>query len=92
MLEYSGAIVLSVLLPFTTSGYTFAIFKLFSKKSNIASGYMKKGSMSDSRDPAIRYAAGLWTINSKKKQHISLANSDRPNKTKIILQILLNND
>jgi hypothetical protein len=40
MLEYSTAIVLSVLLRFTTSDYTFGIFKLFSKKSNITSGYM----------------------------------------------------
>jgi hypothetical protein len=51
MLEYSAAIVLSVLLRFTTSDYTFGIFKLFSKKSNITSGYMKMGSISGNKDP-----------------------------------------
>jgi hypothetical protein len=67
MLENSGVIALSVLLQFTTFDYICGIFKLFSKKSNIASGYMKMGSIAGSRDPAIRYTAGLWTVNSKKK-------------------------
>jgi hypothetical protein len=67
MLEYSGVIVLSVLLQFTTFDYICGIFKLFSQKSNIASGYMKMGSIAGSRDPAIRYTAGLWTVDSKKK-------------------------
>jgi hypothetical protein len=67
MLEYSGVIVLSVLFQFTTLDYIFGIFKLFSKKSNIANGYLKMGSIAGSRDPAIRYTAGLWTVNSKKK-------------------------
>ena len=66
MLEYSGVIVLSVLLQFTTFDYICDIFKLFSKKSNIASGYLKMGSIAGSKDPAIRYTAGLRTVNSKK--------------------------
>jgi hypothetical protein len=71
MLGYPAAIVLSVLLRFTTSDYTFGIFKLFSKKSNITSGYMKMGSISGNKDPVKKYTAGLWTINSKKAIHIT---------------------
>jgi hypothetical protein len=67
MLEYSGVIVLSVLLQFTTFDYIFGIFKLFSKKSNIANGYLKMGSIAGSRDPAIRYTAGVIKSRKLKK-------------------------
>jgi hypothetical protein len=50
-----------------TFDYICGIFKLFSKKSNIASGYLKMGSIAGSKDPAIRYTAGLRTVNSKTK-------------------------